>query len=141
MRLVTVKQASAELYVSTGLVQYWIRNGRAKKYPYPLTPGSAKVKKRTESNWRYLLDIEELQKLLRNGAEAELKLLNNDKRLLRPLEVAKILDVNIERVYSWSRRFNLKRYYPPNAGKHEYFIDGDELADNLEDSGLGYLIK
>jgi hypothetical protein len=106
-----------------------------------LTPGSAKVKKRTVSHYRYLVDIDEARKLLRNAAEADLKLLNSDKRLLRPREVAKILDVTIERVHGWTKRFNLKKYYPENAGKHEYFIDGDELADNLEDSGLGYLVK
>ncbi len=141
MRLVTVRQACNELFVSVGLVQYWVRTGRLQKHTYTLTPGSAKVKKRTVSHSRYLVDIEEAFKLLRNRAEADLKLLNNDKRLLRPREVAKILDVRLERVYSWTRRFKLKKYYPENAGKHEYFLDGDELADNLEDSGLGYLVK
>ncbi len=141
MRLVTIKQACSELYISTGLVVYWVRNQRLAKHPYVLTPGSAKVKKRTVSLTRYLVDIDEARKLLRNEAEDELKLLNSDKRLLRPREVAKILDVRLERVYSWTKRFELQRYHLPNAGKHEFFIDGDELADNLEDSGLGYLIK
>ncbi len=141
MRLVTVRQACNELFISYGLVQYWVRTGRLQKHMYTLTPGSAKVKKRTVSHYRYLVDIDEARKLLRNEAEAELKLLNSDKRLLRPREVAKILDVTIERVHAWAKRFNLKKYYPENVGKHEYFIDGDELADNLEDSGMGYLIK
>lgn len=141
MRLVTVRQACSELFVSYGLVQYWVRTGRLQKHTYVLTPGSAKVRKRTVSNYRYLVDVDEARKLLRNQAEADLKLLNKDKRLLRPREVSKILDVKIERVYSWTRRFELKKYYPENSGQKDFFLDGDELADNLEDSGLGYLVK
>jgi hypothetical protein len=141
MRLVTVRQACNELYVSVGLVQYWVRTGRLAKHTYPLTPLSAKVKKRTVSLTRYLVDVDAARKLLRNEAEAELKLLHSDKRLLRPREVSKILDVRHERVLSWTRRFNLKKYYPVAGVRGEYFIDGDELADNLEDSGMGYLIK
>jgi hypothetical protein len=141
MRLVTVSQACSELFVSVGLVQYWVRTGRLQKHTYTLTPGSAKVKKRTVSHYRYLVDIDEARKLLRNGAEAELKLLNSDKRLLRPREVATILDVTIERVHGWAKRFNLRKYYPIAGVRGEYFLDGDELADNLEDSGMGYLIK
>ena len=87
------------------------------------------------------MDIDEAAKLLRNRAEAELKLLNSDKRLLRPLEVAKILDVKKERVYYWIKKFELKKYHPANGGQKDFFIDGDELADNMEDWGLGYLIK
>jgi hypothetical protein len=127
--------------VSVGLVQYWVRTGRLQKHTYTLTPGSAKVKKRTVSHYRYLVDIDEARKLLRNAAEADLKLLNSDKRLLRPREVAKILDVTIERVHGWAKRFNLRKYYPIAGVRGEYFLDGDELADNLEDSGMGYLIK
>lgn len=141
MRLVTVSEVSKQLFVSVGLVQHWVRTGLLQKHPYYLTPMSAKVRKRTVSTSRYLVDIDEAVKLIRSKAEAELKLLNSDKRLLRPREVSKILDVKIERVHAWSRRFNLKKYYPPLVKKYEYFIDGDELADNLEDSGLGYLIK
>lgn len=141
MRLVTVTQVSKELFVSVGLVQYWVRTGRLQKHAYVLTPGSAKVRKRTVSHYRYLLDIDEAAKLLRNRAESDLKLLHSDKRLLRPKEIAKILDVNLERVYSWVRRFELTKYHPEPAGQRDFFIDGDELADSMEDWGLGYLIK
>ena len=140
MRLMTVKQAASELFVSTGLVHYWIRTGRAQKHVYKLTPGSAKVKKRTESTWRFMVDLDELRAIQRKSAEAELKLLNSDKRLLRPREISQILDVRHDRVHSWAKRYNLKKYYIP-GNSVEYFLDGDELADNLEDSGLGYLIK
>ena len=139
MRLVTVSQLAKQLYVSNGLIQLWVRTGRLAKHPYVLTPGSAKVRKQTVSQYRYLVDIDEASKLLRNRAEEELKLLNSDKRLLRPREISQILDVTMDRVYSWSKRFKLKKYYI--LGNHDYFLDGDELADNLEDSGLGYLIK
>lgn len=141
MRLVTVTQLAKELFVSTGLVRYWMRTDRLTKHPYPLTPGSAKVKKRTVSHYRYLLDVDEAAKLLRNRAESDLKLLHSDKRLLRPREVSQILDVNMERVYSWVKRFELTKYYPESSGHREFFIDGDELADSMEDWGLGYLIK
>lgn len=135
MRLVTAKTAAAELFVSVPLVHYWIRTGQATKHPYPLTPLSAKVKKRTVSTYRYLVDMDEL------GALRDPNLLTSDKRLLRPKEIARILDVKIERVYGWVKRYGLKRYLPNSNAPKNYFLDGDEVADLLEDLGLSYLIK
>lgn len=135
MRLVTVKQAAAELFVTPSMVAYWKRNGMLTTYPYPLTPLSAKVRKRTVSTTRYLVDIDELR------AQLDPQLLTEDKRLLRPKEIARILDVRIERVYSWVKRYKLTKYSPNPSGSKNYFLDGDEVADALEDAGLWYLIK
>lgn len=139
MRLVTVPQLAKELFISTGLVRYWLRTDRLTKHPRPLTPGSSRVKKRTVSHYRYLLDIDEAAKLLRNRAESDLKLLHSDKRLLRPQEVAGIIGVTVQRVYQWASRYELTKY--PTGSGTCYLLDGDELADALEENGLGHLVK
>lgn len=140
MRLVTAKQAASELYVTVGMIHYWIRTGRLEKYPYLMTPGSARARKRLYSTSRFLVDIDEAKLVPQNKSAADLKLLNSDKRLLRVSEIAKILDVREDRVRLWAKSFGLKKYYLPTSPSY-YFLDGDELADNLEDAGLGYLIK
>jgi hypothetical protein len=139
MRLVTVKTAASELFVSPGMIAYWKRHGLVTTYPYHLTPLSAKVRKRTVSTYRYLVDLEELTRLRDRSSDP--KLLTEDKRLLRPKEIAKILDVKIDRVYRWVRIYGLKKYCPNPGAQKNYFLDGDEVADLLEDIGLGYLIK
>ena len=86
MRLVTVKEAAAELFVTPSMFAYWKRKGMLTVHPYPLTPLSAKVRKRTVSTTRYLVDMDELR------SQLDLQLLTEDKRLLRPKEIAKILE-------------------------------------------------
>jgi hypothetical protein len=139
MRLVTPKQASEELFVSTGLIQYWIKKGLLEKYPYELAPSTVRVRKRTLSHSRYKVDIDEAKKLRRADREDQVKLLNSDKRLLRPAEVSKILEITENNVYQMVARYNLTKY--PVGVSTLYLIDGDELADALEDDGMGYLVK
>jgi hypothetical protein len=139
MRLVTVKEAAAELFVSPSLIAHWKRTGALVAYDYPLTPLSAKVRKRTVSTSRYLVDVDELKKMA--SSASELKLLNSDKRLLRPKEISEILDVKIDRVYGWVTRYNLMKYCPNPKDPKNYFLDGDEVADALEDAGFWYLLK
>jgi transposase len=83
----------------------------------------------------YLVDMEELE------AIRDPNLLTNDKRLLRPKEIARILDVRTERVYGWVQRYSLTKYCPNPKARKNYYLDGDEVADALEDAGFGYLIK
>jgi hypothetical protein len=135
MRLVTVKEAAAELFVTPSMFAYWRRKGLLTTYPYPLTSTSAKVRKRTVSTRRYLVDIDELK------AQLDLQLLTNDKRLLRPKEIAEILDVRIDRVYGWVPRYGLTKYCPNPKAPNNYYLDGDEVADALEDAGFWYLLK
>lgn len=135
MRLVPPKTAAAELFVSVPLIHYWTRTGQATRHPYPLSPLSVKVRKRTVSTRMYLVDMEELE------AIRDPNLLTSDKRLLRPKEIARILDVRIERVYGWVQRYSLTKYMPNPKARKNYYLDGDEVADALEDAGFGYLIK
>lgn len=139
MRLVTVKQACNELSVSTGLVQHWVKKGLLQKHPYDLAPSTARVRKRTVPHSRYLIDVDQAKTLKRSSAEERLKLLNNDKNLLRPTDVARILNITLDNAYQMISRYNLKKY--PVGVSTFYMIDGDQLADALEDDGLGYLIK
>ena len=85
------------------------------------------------------MDLDELEKLA--SSVADLKLLNSDKRLLRPKEIAEILDVRVERVYGWVPRYSLTKYLPNPQAQKNYLLDGDEVADALVDAGFGYLIK
>ena len=139
MRLVTAPQAARELYISTGLLHYWIRTGRLQKYPYPLAASTVKVRKKTVSHRRFMVDIDQVRLLRRADAEDQIKLLNSDKRLLRPQEVAKIVGVTVQRVYQWVARYELTKY--KTGSDTCYLVDGDELADALEANGLGHLVK
>jgi hypothetical protein len=121
------------------MIAYWKRHGLVTTYPYHLTPLSAKVRKRTVSTYRYLVDLEELTRLRDRSSDP--KLLTEDKRLLRPKEIAEILNVQVGRVYSWVARYELTKYCPNPKARGNYYLDGDELADALEDAGLWYLIK
>lgn len=139
MRLVTAPQAARELYISIGLIHYWIRTGRVQKYPYELAPLTAKIQKKTVSHRRFMVDIDQVRKLRRADAEEQIKLLNSDKRLLRPQEVSKIVGRSVHCVYQWVDRYQLKKY--KTGSDTCYLIDGDELADALESNGIWYSVK
>lgn len=65
-KLVSAKQAARLVNVSRETIFYWIRTGRLKKHPYPLSEKSKQIYKR-DSGVRYFLLSEEEVLAAANG--------------------------------------------------------------------------
>lgn len=141
MRLMQIKQAARVAGVSYGAVHYWVRTGRIKKHPMPLAELTKKIKPHLGeySKRNYLIDVDELLAKRPAGTQEALRRSNPDLRLLTVREIANILNVETFTVRHYARRFELKHYY--YGYSNEFLIDGDELADAMEDNGLGYLVR
>jgi|688.fasta_scaffold1048347_2 hypothetical protein len=139
MRLVTAQEAAAELFVSRGTVQYWVRTGKLAKHPFKVASSTTRSRKYTESPRRFLVDVDEAKRMLQSVIEKEIKEEHADKRLLYPAEAARIMEVTTTHTLSLIRRFGVTKYSLGYGNK--FLIDGDELADALEANGLEYLVK
>lgn len=135
MQLVTVDSAAEHLYVTRGMIHYWVRLGKLEKYPYLLTASSARARKRLYSTTRFLVDLDEAIEIQRGADKTKEE--HSDKRLLTAREISTILNTTPELVRSWVREFKLTKYYKTGS-THSYYLDGDEVADALVDAGLGY---
>lgn len=89
---------------------------------------------------RFLLDAEEAKRAgLQSSLEQAVKDEHPDKRLLYPGEAAQIMEVTHTYSLQLIRRFKIKKYYLGYG--NTFLIDGDELADALEENGLDHLVK
>jgi hypothetical protein len=139
MRLVTAQEAAAELFVSRGTVQYWVRTGKLAKHPFKVASSTTRSRKYTESPRRFLVDVDEAKRMLQPSMEQRIKEEHADKRLLYPAEAAKIMEVTTSYALFLIRRFGLTKYKLGYG--NTFLVDGDELADALEANGLEYLVK
>lgn len=64
--LISAKQAARLVHVSRETIFYWIRTGRLRKHPYPLSKRSREIYKR-ENGVRYFLLSEEEVLAVANG--------------------------------------------------------------------------
>jgi len=76
VKLIQAKDAARLVGVSRETIFYWIRTGRLKKYPYPLSQRSKEIYKRTTGVRYFLLSEDEV---LKTGREMEQ--LRNRKKL------------------------------------------------------------
>lgn len=60
VNLISAKQAARLVNVSRETIFYWIRTGRLRKYPYPLSKRSREIYKRDSSVRYFLLNEEEV---------------------------------------------------------------------------------
>lgn len=60
MKLISPKQAARLAYVSRETITYWVKTGRLKKYPYPLSQKSKQIYKRENGVRYYLLSEDEV---------------------------------------------------------------------------------
>ena len=60
-KLVSAKEAARLVYVSRGTIFYWIRTGRLKKYPYPMSEKSKSMYKRDNGVRWFLLSEDEVR--------------------------------------------------------------------------------
>lgn len=138
-RLVTQDEAARALHVSRGMIQYWVRKG-ATRYPKPRKPGAIYAPSTRERlgptcNRNYLVDLDELELKLFTNAVKNLEQQNPEANLMTVREAAKLTNRKYETVATYVKKFELKKYYLYKGTSH-YLIDGEELADAMEDRGL-----
>lgn len=113
MQLLTPKEVAKELFVTVGMIHYWIRKGRLKKHP-------------TSNGYNYLVDLEEARfasNWKKNVAEA-----NPD--LITKKEAADMLFLTERSVSYHISVGHLKRYYVLGDNRH-YLLHKDEVVELL----------
>lgn len=138
--LVTREAAAKYLHVSTGMVQYWLRIGALKKYPKPRQLNGPKAEYMLQylgenCNRNMLVDLEAARLLVPKNAIEKLKRDNPAANLLTTREIAKLINRTPRTVELYVKQFGLKKYKLHSKSSH-YLIDGEELADHMEDAGL-----
>jgi predicted site-specific integrase-resolvase len=111
LNLVTAKEAGKALYVTTGMVQYWIRKGRLKRYQNP-------------NGWNFLVDLDEARiasKWKKNVLEAHPDLITLD-------EAAEMLGLTRKAVNYHINLGRLEKYYVLGSDKH-YLVHIDEVTE------------
>ncbi len=138
MRIVRPKEAAEELYISIGYIYWLAQRGRITRYPYQVAACNRR-RRDSVAQPHYMVDVDEIREAVTDGAMEALKRAHPDKRLLRPLEVARITGAKRDLVYQWIEMLQLKKY---QIGKtRQYLLDGDEIADKLIQRGLGHWVK
>lgn len=112
MNLVTSQEAANAVYVSHGMIPYWIRKGLVKKH-YVLN-----------SKRRYLVDLDEVraaQEFCRTRFDSQ-----PEKNLVTPKEAAEYLWVGIAEIRYYARKGYIKKHYVFGNDYH-YLVDLDEV--------------
>ena len=112
MNLVTPKEAAKAVFVTGGMISYWIRKGLVKKH-YVL--GHQR---------QYLVDLDEIkaaQNFCRNRFSSQ-----PEKNLVTPREAADILWVGVAEIRYYARMGYIKKHYVFGNDYH-YLVDLDEV--------------
>lgn len=138
--LVTPNEACDILHVSRGMISYWLRKGLLTRYPKPRQlngPRGEYYMQRLgpECGRNTVIDLDVARDLVTSNAIKKLKQGNPAANLLTTREIAKLTNRTVSTIDSYVRRFGLKKYYIHEHTTH-YLIDGEELADRMEEAGL-----
>ena len=122
------------------MVQYWLGIGALKKYPKPRALNGPKSEYMLQylgenCNRNILVDLDAATLLVPRNAIAKLKEDNPAANLLTVREAAKLTNRTLRTVELYVKQFGLKKYKLHSKSSH-YLIDGEELADRLEERGL-----
>lgn len=141
MKLVTPKQAARVAGVSAATVHRWVRLGQVTKHPVPLAEITKKVRPHLGeySKRNYYVNLDDFMTARPASTADMVRSMYPDLRLLTVREIANILNVETFTVRHYARRFALQKYR--HEGSQEFLLNGDELADAMEDNGLGYLVR
>lgn len=138
--LVTRAEAAKRLHVSTGMVQYWLGIGALKKYPKPRQLNGPKAEYMLkylgeDCNRNCLVDLDEATLLIPKNAIEKLKSDNPAANLLTIRETAELTHRSVRTIELYVKQFGLRKYKLHAKSSH-YLIDGEELADHMENAGL-----
>ena len=111
MRLVTPAEASKTLYVTPGMIHYWVKKARINQYPDPKRPT------------RYLVDLDEAERASKTNKF-------NDKateELLTPSQAAKLIGVGVRSISYYAQMGYLKRHYVFENNNKHYLVNREEV--------------
>jgi predicted site-specific integrase-resolvase len=116
MNLVTRNEAAKSVFVTVGMISYWVKKGRIKKYPIAGTSRN------------YLVDLDEVKK-----ASEWKKYLIEDlpDNLITRQEAAKLLWVQNAEISYYARMGYIKKYYV-FGNKYNYLVDRDEILAQVK---------
>lgn len=110
VELVTAKEAGKALYVTVGMIHYWIRKGRLKKYKDP-------------NGWNFLVDLDEA----RSASKWLNRVLENHPDLITLDEAAEMLYLNRRALNYHINQGRLQKYYVLGNNKY-YLVHKDEVT-------------
>jgi DNA-binding transcriptional MerR regulator len=114
--LVTPKEAASRLYVTIGMIAYWIRKGRLHKHYL-------------EGNTRnYLVDLEEAK---RAANWHNLRYVGLPEHLVTPSEAADAIGVGTREIGYYARMGYIQKHYVL-GNNHHYLVDINEVLEQPE---------
>lgn len=115
-KLVTPREAASQLYVTTGMIGYWISKGRLQKH---YLEGSTR---------HYLVDLEEAKRASnwRNIRYSELP-----ENLVTPNEAADAIGVDPREISYYTKMGYVQKHYVL-GNNHHYLVDINEVLEQPE---------
>lgn len=107
--LVTPKEAASRLYVTVGMIAYWIRKGRLTKHP--------------TSGRNYLVDLDEAERASKWRENLMAEMPDN---LVTPTQAAEMLFVCTREISYYAKKGYIKKHYVLGNKKH-YLVDVNEV--------------
>ena len=111
LNLVTANEAAKALYVTRGMIHYWIRKGRVKKH-------------KGSNDWNFLVDMEEA----RFASNWQKNILEANPDLITKEEAADLLLLSKRSVSYYVDTGRLKKYYVLCSDKY-YLLHKDEVIE------------
>jgi hypothetical protein len=113
MKLVTRKEAAKTIYMSEGILSYWIKQGRLTKHPIP---GKSR---------QYLIDLHEVKSLV-GRSKRELLMKETSPDLITTNEAAKLIHVTARQISYYIRMGYIKQHFVL-GNKRNYLVNREEV--------------
>lgn len=118
MKLVTRKEAAKTIYMSEGILSYWVREGRLTKHPIP------------GRNRTYLVNLDEVKELAsRNKRDLLMKSIPDN--LITTREAGRLLSVTDRQICYYASRGYIAKHYVLGNDRH-YLVDRDEVLAQID---------
>lgn len=112
----TMSEAAKILYVTPGMIQYWVEQSRIAKYPDPKRPS------------RYLVDLEEARRASRTNKFNDK---TNDK-LVTPTEAAALIGVGTRSISYYVQMGYLTPHYVFENNNKHYLVEREQVLAQPE---------
>lgn len=113
MKLVTRKEAAKTIYMSEGVLSYWMRNGRLTKHPIP---GKSR---------QYLVDLDEVKSLV-GRSKRELLMKDISPDLITVNQAADLIYVTTRQISYYISMGYIKQHYVL-GNKRNYLVSREEV--------------
>ena len=118
MNLVTRKEAAKAIYMSEGIIAYWIKRDRLKKHPLP------------NNKRNYLVDLD-VAKELAQLSKRQLLMRDTDSNLITTKQAAKLIYVTDRQICYYAGMGYIKKHYVLGNDRH-YLVDRDEVLAQVD---------